>query len=266
MFKDGSEMAGNGHCFSGADKDRYTCHGITLKNSSCDVYKCEWFKYYKQDPPDCAGLKASCGQKTTANDPDFYRPDTPATGYLSEDDCEKSCVDPTVACVDGICRRTGTCDPTSYCSKECGVSLPEVMQGLQVNNNYTSELWNFTFALTDNQRAYTAMNVSGPSGALAQYTVQTWSAGDGTTFNATLVLHTADKTEVHAARFDIGARGAYGKNVYVAICPHQEVCSFGEVMFMKGGQEFALLGCQYKHEHAVSGQDRPIDCKVGSLH
>jgi len=221
------------------------------------VFKCPWFEYYASSPANCSALAGACGAPTTADDPDFKR-DYPASAYLSSDKCHESCVDPTVGCTGSTCAKTHKCDPTSSCAKCETVDLPEVMQGLMISNNYTAGLWTFRFALSADKHVYTAVNVTSPAGDVTAYTVREYT---GTT-----AIFAAGTVE-HGVRLDgLATNGALGKNVYLALGATATIPDFGEVMYTAGGAEFALLGCEYDYNgNPISGQYKPLNCKVGAL-
>jgi len=88
--------------------------------------------------------------------------------------------------------------------------------------------------------------------------VRAWT---GTT--ATLVAGAVE----HGALFEgLNGNGAVGKNIYIAISKDSTIPSFGKVMYESGSSEFAMLACELDYKgDPVSGQYKPIACKVGSL-
>ncbi|KAL1526972.1 hypothetical protein AB1Y20_015661 [Prymnesium parvum] len=251
----GVPLKGNGHCF-GTSGVAQTCSGLTLAQD-CSVYKCPWFEYYVSTPPNCLALSSACAAPTTADDADFQR-DYPASAYLSSGTCHENCVDPTVACVNGTCLKSRTCDPASTCAACEAVDLPLVMQGLQISNRFAAGLWTFRFAVTADKSAYTAVNITDPAGHVVSYVVREYTGSTA--------VFAAGTTERGVRLEGLSTSGALGKNVYIALGVDASVPDFGRVMYTPGAEEFALLACEYDaHGAPVSGQYKPLRCAVGQL-
>jgi hypothetical protein len=258
LVKDGKAYSGVGHCFGGEAESGYKCDGVTL-DADCTVYKCPWYEYYATTPPNCTALSSTCNAPTTADDPDFYRQFVPATGFASSELCASSCVDPTIGCTSqDKCERTYTCNPSSNCSSCTASNLPAVLQGIEISANFTRGIWTFAFTQSEDRRSYTSVKITSPAGEVSTYDVRSWT-GTTATF--------ASGATLRGARFDgLHESGALGYDVYIALGDRAEVPGFGPVMF-NGGSEFALLACEYDEtgKRTVSGQGKPIDCKVGQL-
>ena len=183
----------------------------------------------------------------------------PASGYVSKSSCEMACVDPTVGCLSGECNRTHTCDPTSSCNTCIAGSLPKVLQGIELSAGYEAGLYTFRFTTTPDNRTYTSVNVTTPSGSVTHYAVLNWGVS-----TATFVSSTTGS--VHGVRLDgLQTSGALGTDIYLALGDTPVVPPFGAVM-ITGGSEFALLACEMDGDgHPVSGEGKPIACKIGEL-
>eukprot|EP00994_Dinema_validum_P002240 NODE_1485_length_935_cov_24.550790_g1152_i0.p1 GENE.NODE_1485_length_935_cov_24.550790_g1152_i0~~NODE_1485_length_935_cov_24.550790_g1152_i0.p1 ORF type:complete len:246 (+),score=57.82 NODE_1485_length_935_cov_24.550790_g1152_i0:60-797(+) len=240
----GKELPGAGHCFGSKEGE---CSGFTL--NSCAVYKCPWYMYYIQSPPDCKGMSATCGTVTNADDPDFYR-STPARPFLDSTSCYQNCIDPTVGCNGGpYCNRTFTCDPASDCAK-CSAKLPiGQLQGLQVNKGFIPGIWTFYF--TKKAGGYSAVQVSMPNGTQ-------WSA-DVTAFTGETASFVHGK-DYYGVRFDFSATGALAQNVYIAQGSGTKIPDWGNVL--TSGKEFALNACQYNGADTISGRWQRIKCVI----
>jgi len=259
LSKAGVPLKGQGHCFAptGAKGQSYTCQGLTL-GDSCTVHKCSWYKYFEDK--NCTALESSCAAPTTADDPDFHH-QFPAAGYLTDVACGLSCVDPTIGCGNGgTCAKTHKCDPTSTCDKCESAALPAVMQGVEISNNFTAGLWTFRFNRSLNNHTYTTLNVTSPLNVTEMYKVTSFTGN-----TATLVGGSAG-TSI-GVRFDgLKNNGALGQNVYFAMNKDATIPSFGKVMSEAGASEFALLACEFDYAgRPISGQYKPLNCKVGSL-
>ena len=207
---------------------------------------------------DCSALTCS---KTTGDDPDFTRSNTPATAYATADACASNCVDPTVGCLNGTCAKTGTCDAASNCSECTDCHLPTKLVGVEIDAAYQTGVW--SFAMNSN---YTEVQWTSPGvdGTTTTAVIQQWIYnGSANEYTGEFVVTNKDGSSLVRAACMQFFPGALGTNVYLALSYDSTPMAWEQgVANAYNGSEFALFACAHEENTTVSGLGDPITCSL----